>query len=317
MADNDDFDDLDDYLDDFADEILDKPYTVGVEHDGESAPAKNDADQEGNDELTEQQLEKEIETQMASLFGESYKDPQSKKHLDELMNQLASTFDLGGQQPADDKEESTKKEDIPKDFSSVISGTMSRLKDQDAKIDQSIKKEEADKQQPSLSNQEDLLAKLMKDMNLDETLGGLGFDPSEGISDEGGLEQLLNNMVVQLTSKELLYDPMSKLSIGLPKYIGENETNPKVSKDDMERYKSQLKHVEKILSIYDDPKFDDKNDEYQKLISDNLEQLHECGLPPPELMDDMPGASTGISPPMNFNPEDLENALPTDGCEQQ
>lgn len=366
-----DFDDLDDYLDDFADEILDKPYNNAAQENSNKAgqqpqqeKTKNDGlksasegtkkdsgsnkDEIPAEELSEEELSKQIDENMAALFGDSYTDPQSKEQLTALMNQLAENFDLSkfmenenagvSGSSSSNKNETAKQPSTsdgttttttttnstnakpPTDFSKIISSTMSRLKEQDAKVDQSIKEEQNKNKSP-----EDLLAELLKEINLDgtnESASG-NEDNQNNNSNDFDISKMLVEMVSQLTSKEVLYDSMKNLSVKFPKWLTENKDNLSVSAGDMERYKQQQKYIEEVVEIFEKPSYDDKNDNDREEISVKLEALQGAGLPPKELMDEFPNAGGLPTKGLPFNLDELNGSLPPDfaddakGCEQQ
>lgn len=239
-----DIDELDDLLDDFADEILDKPFE------------ENEDNAETEAKLTEQ-----IESEMANIFGDAYKDPETKAGLDKLMGKLAESFDAPEEGIPEEK---------PKDFKNVISSTMNRLKEQDAKVERSIAEENA--------SGDDLLAGLLKNMDLGDLSAGLDLEDKD-------LDILLLDMVSLLTSKETLYEPLKDLSYKLPVYIEENQDNSSVSKEDLDRYKGQLLEIKLILSEFDNPEYDESKPECRDRVSKMLEKLHEWGMPPDELVE--------------------------------
>lgn len=306
---DDDLDDLDDYLDDIADEILDKPFKSASTEDT-TPPVKV----EPQNDITQEELTKQIDENMSALFGEQYKDPKAKEQLTKMMDQLAQNFDvdnlvqkdgetleqlagsLGKAQVGKSSTESKEPQEGETEFSKIMASTMKRLKEQNSKVDQSIKEEQQKQKSP-----EDLLADLMQEFSLDGAGEG-DFDITKSLAD----------MVLKLTTKEMLYDPMKNLTIKYPKWLEENQE--KASKEDLERYQAQNKYVHEIIELYENPTYDDNNPQDREEVSIKLEALQAAGLPPQELMEDFPNANPG----MNFNPEEFSAGLPeVPECDQQ
>lgn len=113
------------------------------------------------------------------------------------------------------------------------------------------------------------------------SLGDLG----EG-GDDKELAGLLENMMGELMSKSILYEPLSELAQTFPPYL-EKPPNP-LSDDDRKRYNLQLDCVRRILAVFDQPGYDDKNTESQQRIADLMAEMQNYGSPPSELMGPLP-----------------------------
>ena len=78
------------------------------------------------------------------------------------------------------------------------------------------------------------------------------------LSESGGeseeeLQGILETMMTQLMSKEVLYEPIKELHEKFPGYMKENA--PKLKPEDKERYIKQQKVVAEIIGIFEDPTY--------------------------------------------------------------
>ncbi|KAF8876576.1 Pex19 protein family-domain-containing protein [Infundibulicybe gibba] len=122
------------------------------------------------------------------------------------------------------------------------------------------------------------------------SLGDLGL--GEGETDEE-LEGFLENMMGQLMSKEVLYEPLKELAEKFPPYLA-NPPAP-LSDADRNRYNSQLVCVTRILAVFDEPGYDEKDPVMGKKIADLMSEMQEHGSPPAELMGPLP-PGLGLGP---------------------
>jgi len=104
--------------------------------------------------------------------------------------------------------------------------------------------------------------------------------------DDKELAGLLENMMGELMSKSMLYEPLSELAQNFPPYL-EKPPNP-LSDEDRERYGVQLDCVRRILAVFDEPGYDDKNTESQQRIANLMAEMQNYGSPPAELMGPLP-----------------------------
>lgn len=127
----------------------------------------------------------------------------------------------------------------------------------------------------------------------------------ESLADNGEFEGVLEGMMSQLMSKDLLYEPMKDLARKYPDWLEKNKEKTKPG--EYESYQKQYGICQQIVATYEAPDFDEKNETQGKKITDLMTKMQELGQPPAELLDEM-------APGMNFgNPnavpdmKDLEN----------
>ncbi|CAI5755973.1 unnamed protein product [Candida verbasci] len=283
----DDLDDLDDLLDDFADDVLSKPPGSTID---ESTKETKKEEKSGSDVLNAD-YQQSINELIKDLKIE---DTQTQQQFEELVKQ----FELNH------REEVEKEEKKPHNFEYVMKETMERLKKSGETVDEKIKND------PLGSNPEDLLGQL---------LSGVGGNGEGGDMD---MSKLLVDMLDQLSSKEVLYEPIKDLNNKFPKYLQDNKD--KLSEDKFKNYNKQYELTNDILKIFENPQYSDSNKSQREEINTLLESLQELGQPPTELVGDsgdfLPGLGGGKNDNFGFNekdlPPDFEKNL-QEGCQQQ
>ncbi|CAO3593624.1 unnamed protein product [Absidia cylindrospora] len=167
-------------------------------------------------------------------------------------------------------------------FQDTIAQTMNKLKDSSKQVDSSINEEGEDA----------FMAELMKQM--------------EGLTDGGDFENVLEGMMSQLMSKEMLYEPMKDMVGKYPSWLKENKE--KTEKDQYEKYEQQFVMCQKIVAAYEAPGFDENNEQQAKKIMEMMTQMQDLGQPPAALLEDM-------APGMNFdNPQGMPDMKDLENC---
>ncbi|CCE79283.1 Piso0_001337 [Millerozyma farinosa CBS 7064] len=287
---DDDLDDLDDLLDDFADDVLSKPPGATLTSDNVSTN-EDEKQKPKPDEPLNDEFKVNIDEMVKDL---NIEDEQTKAQFEQLVNQFQSS----------NANESQSGEKEP-DFDNIMKETMARLKRSGDNIDEQIRNDQ------SGTNAEDVLSQLMS-----------GLDMGGG-EDNLNMSKLLVDMLEQLSSKEVLYEPIKDLNTKFPPFLKEKEKD--LPSDTLENYKKQYEITGDILKIFEDPEFDDKNEAKREKINSLLESLQELGQPPSELIGDatdFPGfGGLGGSKGGNVDfdsgdlPKDFEKNL-EEGCKQ-
>ncbi|KZV62246.1 Pex19 protein [Peniophora sp. CONT] len=117
--------------------------------------------------------------------------------------------------------------------------------------------------------------------DLEKLLASLGGD-----STDEDLHGILEGMMGQLMSKDVLYDPLKELHEKFPAYMKENDS--KLSKTDKERYQAQIASITKIMTVFDDPTYKDEDPEKSAEIVSLMSEMQTHGSPPEELMGPLP-----------------------------
>ena len=89
------------------------------------------------------------------------------------------------------------------------------------------------------------------------------------------MEGLLDNLVGQLLSKDVMHEPMKHLHAEFPKYLATHADQ--LSAEELARYQKQQELVRQILEAYDETPGDTDR------VADLMQQMQQCGAPPPEI----------------------------------
>lgn len=255
----DDLDDLDDLLDDFDEETPVVEPTV--------APVTtNTLPTLGNDDFA-----KQLQNGMEDLLKELDTSPEAKADFEQLMAQMgAATIDT----PAPVTSYPNSKKSKPKDFQANIEANLQRMRESESKA-----KEES----PLDENETDaFMTEMMRQ-----------FQSSAG-GDEGDFSKVLEGMMSQLMSKEILYEPLLELHSKYPDWIAAHPNDPKI-KD----YQQQDDIVKQILEKFDDSSYRDEDAAKKAEVMELMTKMQDLGSPPQEIM----GEDMGMLDPSKMDSE--------------
>ncbi|KAJ7115527.1 Pex19 protein family-domain-containing protein [Mycena crocata] len=162
----------------------------------------------------------------------------------------------------------------PGDFQSKIKQAMGKLKEGE----EGLQDASTAAGNPGPESLEALLGQL-RDL-------GLGGEGGEGEPDEAELAGFLENMMGELMSKEVLYEPLTELAEKFPPYLAAPPAP--LAADDRTRYESQLERVKAILAVFDKPDFDDADPKARESVVALMAEMQSFGAPPTELMGPLP-----------------------------
>ncbi|KAG9017703.1 Peroxisome chaperone and import receptor [Tulasnella sp. 427] len=128
------------------------------------------------------------------------------------------------------------------------------------------------------ANSNDPLQALLAQLGDMGDLGDLG--------DAEDVQGLLENMMSQLLSKDLLYEPLKELDEKFPGYFKENES--KLSKEDLEKYKRQQTLISQTVKVLESPDYSDNNPEKTGEVMKLMTEMQTLGSPPQEIMGELP-----------------------------
>jgi len=117
----------------------------------------------------------------------------------------------------------------------------------------------------------------------------------EDLAGSKDLESIVDTMMQQLLSKDILHEPMKEIGERYPKWLEEHEST--LNKEDYERYSRQYELIKELNLVYEnEPNSSTK-------IMEIMQKMQECGQPPSDIVQEMdPGfdfASLGqMSPDM-------------------
>lgn len=169
----------------------------------------------------------------------------------------------------------------PANFNDAIAATMAKLKESDA----SATADSATSDNPfaNLSGAEgEEMAKLLAALGGSGDLSGL-----EGAMDNPELTKMLEGMMDELMSRDILYEPLKELRDKYPAYLA-GPDSASISAEDRKRYEQQSKYIDEIVRIFEEPGYDDKDKLKAGRVQELMNQMQDCGSPPQEIVGDMP-----------------------------
>ncbi|CAK9173222.1 unnamed protein product [Ilex paraguariensis] len=94
----------------------------------------------------------------------------------------------------------------------------------------------------------------------------------EELAGSQNMESIVETMMQQLLSKEILHEPMKEIGERYPKWLGDNKT--KLSSQEYERYSHQYELIKELNEVYvTDPA------NFNKIV-ELMQKMQECGQPP-------------------------------------
>ncbi|KAF9689884.1 hypothetical protein SADUNF_Sadunf01G0138800 [Salix dunnii] len=96
---------------------------------------------------------------------------------------------------------------------------------------------------------------------------------------ETDMESIVETMMQQLLSKEILYEPMKEIGERYPKWLEEHKAS--LNKEDLERYSHQYELIKDLNDVYES---DPSN--YNKIF-DLMQKMQECGQPPDDIVQEL------------------------------
>ncbi|CAL1352196.1 unnamed protein product [Linum trigynum] len=90
------------------------------------------------------------------------------------------------------------------------------------------------------------------------------------------MASLVETMMQQLLSKEILHEPMKEIEGRYPTWLKDHESS--LSKEDFERYSNQFELIKVLNEVYEN----DPNN-YTR-ITELMQKMQECGQPPDEII---------------------------------
>lgn len=111
----------------------------------------------------------------------------------------------------------------------------------------------------------------------------LGSKDQEGWPPEG-MDHLLDGLMQQLLSKDVLYEPMKELASKYPSYLLDHADA--LTPDQVSCYRSQLDCIQRLVLTYERS----GGGSFSEVLS-ILQEIQSYGPPPPELLD---GLSSGL-----------------------
>eukprot|EP00743_Colponemidia_sp_Colp-15_P002604 GILK01002821.1.p1 GENE.GILK01002821.1~~GILK01002821.1.p1 ORF type:complete len:258 (+),score=43.25 GILK01002821.1:45-776(+) len=112
------------------------------------------------------------------------------------------------------------------------------------------------------------------------------FSQFERMGDQPEFQGMMDQLMKQLLSKDVMYDPIALVVSKFPEYLEKNKE--KLSPEDLERYNGQFLRFQEVLRVYD------TEPENMDRVVFLMEQLQSYGPPPQEILAELgPGNAFG------------------------
>lgn len=274
LADGDNYDDLDDMLDEFC-PVEPKPIT----------PITPTAPEASTKPIPEDEFEKQLEAEMVELFGDLKTMPEMATGLENMLEQMGVTMAKGQESksqkfPLEAEKINTKSGSklastgVEENFQDAINKTMERMAASGDQATAAAASEDVDS----------MVTEFLKAMQASDLTG-------EGNVEEDFSKALLG-MMEQLTSKEILYEPMKELDNKFPAWIEEH--GAEVDKADLEQYKLQQTCVREIVEWFQSDKYNDDSATDKEYIVERMQKMQAAGSPPAALVGDLAAAQEAL-----------------------
>jgi len=242
---------------------------------------EDELDNERHDHVAQQKQTDDMVTKMGSLM-EGIQDPSHGASLEETFRQLSTG---SGAMP-----------DLAAflDPAAAVAATRGGAKpkggagadedaDEDADLEKGVAKtlqnlanatEEMEGMETNQAEQmgEEMMTEMMKEF--------------EKMGEKEDFQDVINGMMKQLLSKEVMYTPMKQICEKFPVWLAEKESD--LSTEDYERYGRQYQFFQKIVAVYDT-----EPDNFPRLM-ELMQDMQECGQPPSEIIKELaPGLEFG------------------------
>nr|KJB51864.1 hypothetical protein B456_008G235200 [Gossypium raimondii] len=101
----------------------------------------------------------------------------------------------------------------------------------------------------------------------------------EELSGSQDMESIVESMMQQLLSKEILHEPMKEIGERYPKWLEEHKSS--LSKEEYERYSNQYELMKELNGVYE------KDPNNFTRIFDLMQKMQECGQPPNDIVQEL------------------------------
>uniref|UniRef100_A0A0P4WRK6 Peroxin-19 n=1 Tax=Scylla olivacea TaxID=85551 RepID=A0A0P4WRK6_SCYOL len=135
--------------------------------------------------------------------------------------------------------------------------------------------------------------------DLTKMFENMGLGGGEAAGGEGGLGALfplMQAMLENVLSKEVLYSPMKDITDKYPDWLADNRAN--LPEEDFTRYSKQYDIMKQVVDLYEEETEGDSEEvrgqRFEKIML-SMQKLQELGQPPKDLVGDM-------GPVMSFDP---------------
>ena len=282
----DEYDDLDDLLVDEDPSALDAEKAKEAKGaDAEDAQGSAAASGGANGAATgsaedseEAKMMKDLQSEFANLLKEragaggdgSAADQEAIDSFNNLINALgkSSAKESGADAASDEKAEDP-------DFKNVIADTLGRLKESGSKIDSTLQEEKDAGASDDLLSQ--LLGQLVDGAGAPGSNGGASANGENIDFNEDGMDNAILNILNQMSSKEVLYEPMVEMKTDFAQWFAEHEQEDE-HQAKLDVYRKQRALVEELVAVYE--REDYENALFRDEVTNILDELEALGDSP-------------------------------------
>jgi peroxin-19 len=112
----------------------------------------------------------------------------------------------------------------------------------------------------------------------------------EKLGEKEDFQDIMDGMMRQLLSKDVMYDPMKQITGKFPEWLAEHEDT--LPAEDYERYGRMYQYFQKIVAVYES-----EPNNHQRLM-ELMQDMQECGQPPAEIVKE-------LAPGLEFGPDGM------------
>ncbi|KAM4661898.1 peroxisomal biogenesis factor 19 [Discoglossus pictus] len=156
-------------------------------------------------------------------------------------------------------------------------------------------------------NANDLQNSSMSEEKLSKALEDLGIEDGDG---EGNILPLMQNIMQNLLSKEVLYPSLKEITDKYPEWLQTHQDT--LPAEEYRKYQEQHTIMGKICQQFETEQSGESEAAHFEAVMDLMQQLQELGHPPKELAGDSPQ-----TPGFNFDLEGLNLANPGNASGEQ
>nr|GLL44984.1 peroxisome biogenesis protein 19-1-like isoform X1 [Ipomoea trifida]GMD79818.1 peroxisome biogenesis protein 19-1-like [Ipomoea batatas]GMD81013.1 peroxisome biogenesis protein 19-1-like [Ipomoea batatas] len=120
----------------------------------------------------------------------------------------------------------------------------------------------------------------------------------EDLAGSQDMESIVETMMQQLLSKEILHEPMKEIEERYPKWLEENKA--KLPNEEYNRYNHQYEHIKELNTVYETEPAN-----FNKIV-ELMQKMQECGQPPNDIVTEL-APDFDLSSLGQITPEMLES----------
>mmetsp|Transcript_6595 Transcript_6595/g.9627 ORF Transcript_6595/g.9627 Transcript_6595/m.9627 type:complete len:296 (-) Transcript_6595:283-1170(-) len=112
----------------------------------------------------------------------------------------------------------------------------------------------------------------------------------EKLAEKKDFDSVMNSMMQQLLSKEIMYEPIKEITEKYPDWLAENER--KLDPEEYKKYGTQYQYMQKIVAV-----FESEPDNFERLTT-LLTEMQAYGQPPSDIIKE-------LAPGLQFSPDGM------------